>query len=163
MTTEASRSQPALTSRSALQSLRGRIPVGEYAFPGPVRDGLVAAILNGEKTATTSLLVEYQRDGQDPHDLLGSYELVVDSDEQPVCVTRTTEVRVVALSEVDLQHCIDEGEGYRTIAEWERAHRLFWESEELRAELNDPTWRLTDRTPVVMQRFELVDPHEVRL
>ena len=32
----------------------------EFAFPGPIRDGLVARVLSGEKTATSSLLVEWE-------------------------------------------------------------------------------------------------------
>ena len=36
----------------------GRLSVGEFAFPGPLRDQLVAAILDGAKTTTTALLRE---------------------------------------------------------------------------------------------------------
>jgi uncharacterized protein YhfF len=32
----------------------------DAAFPGPLRDQLVSAILSGEKTSTTSLLTEYE-------------------------------------------------------------------------------------------------------
>lgn len=32
------------------------LPISEYAFPGPLRDQLVAAILAGEKTATAVLV-----------------------------------------------------------------------------------------------------------
>ena len=41
----------------------GRLSVGEFAFPGPLRDQLVAAILDGAKTTTTGLLDDYERDG----------------------------------------------------------------------------------------------------
>jgi hypothetical protein len=33
----------------------GRLSVGEFAFPGPLRDQLVAAILAGTKTTTTTV------------------------------------------------------------------------------------------------------------
>lgn len=33
------------------------LPVEEYGFPGPLRDALVDAILDGRKTSTTSLVV----------------------------------------------------------------------------------------------------------
>ena len=42
----------------------GRLGVGEFAFPGPLRDQLVAAILGGAKTTTTGLLDDYERDGE---------------------------------------------------------------------------------------------------
>ncbi|MBV7280958.1 ASCH domain-containing protein [Corynebacterium sp. TAE3-ERU30] len=146
---------------TALQALRGRIPVGEYAFPGPLRDQLVAAIMDGRKTTTTGLVVEYEHEGIDPLQLLGGYELVVDSADEPVCVTRTTSVRVVPLHQVDLQHCRDEGEGYDSVAEWEHAHREFWESEEFRADLGAAGVSLDAHTPVVLLRFEVIDPEDV--
>jgi uncharacterized protein YhfF len=34
----------------------------EFAFPGPLRDKLVTAILAGRKTSTSSLLAEYERE-----------------------------------------------------------------------------------------------------
>ena len=36
------------------------LPLAEFAFPGPLRDALVAAILDGTKTSTTSLAVDLQ-------------------------------------------------------------------------------------------------------
>jgi len=47
----------------------GGLPVAQFAFPGPLRDRLVAAILNGEKTATTSLRLEYNQPGEDLPDV----------------------------------------------------------------------------------------------
>ena len=41
-----------------------RLSVGEFAFPGPLRDQLVAAILSGAKTTTSGLLTGYERDGE---------------------------------------------------------------------------------------------------
>jgi uncharacterized protein YhfF len=37
-----------------------RLKTAEFAFPGKPRDRLVAAILDGSKTATTSLLLEHE-------------------------------------------------------------------------------------------------------
>lgn len=42
----------------------GDLPVLELAFPGPLRDSGVAAILAGEKTALTGLLQIYEHDGE---------------------------------------------------------------------------------------------------
>ena len=36
------------------------LPVAEFAFPGPLRDQLVAAILAEEKTTTTGLVADYE-------------------------------------------------------------------------------------------------------
>jgi uncharacterized protein YhfF len=36
------------------------LAVAEFAFPGPLRDQLVAAILAGDKTTTTGLVADYE-------------------------------------------------------------------------------------------------------
>lgn len=38
------------------------LPKAEFAFPGPLRDQLVAAILDGTKTSTTSPEIDCQRE-----------------------------------------------------------------------------------------------------
>lgn len=84
------------------------LPVAEFAFPGELRDRLVAAILRGEKTSTCTLLVDYERAG-DALPEVGTRSVVVDSEEQPVAVIETTELRVLPLGEVDLAFARDEG------------------------------------------------------
>ncbi len=36
------------------------LPVAEFAFPGPLREQLVAAIVTGDKTTTTGLIADYE-------------------------------------------------------------------------------------------------------
>ncbi|AQS68034.1 ASCH domain-containing protein [Streptomyces pactum] len=131
------------------------LPRAEFAFPGPLRDQLVAAILDGSKTSTTGLVVDYEHEGE-PLPEAGSREVVVDSHDRPVAVIEVTDVRVVPLAEVDLAHAVDEGEGYTSVAEWRTGHERFWHSEEMRAALNDPGFTVDDATPAVLQRFRLV-------
>ncbi len=57
---------------------REELPVAEFAFPGPLRDQLVAAILSGGKTTTTGLLADYEREGE-PLPRPGLRQAVVDS------------------------------------------------------------------------------------
>ena len=91
------------------------MPRAEFAFPGPLRDLLVAAILAGAKTATTSLLLGYEVEGERlPR--AGDRAAVVDSADAVVAVIETTSVRVVRLADVDLLHAVDEGEGHRVRA-----------------------------------------------
>jgi len=40
------------------------LPVAEFAFPGPLRDQLVAAILAGAKTTTTGLVADYEHENE---------------------------------------------------------------------------------------------------
>lgn len=131
------------------------LPEVHFAFPGPLRDALVAAILDGSKTSTTSTLVEYEVDGE-PLPIAGDRGVVLDSDGVRVAVIETTEVRVVPLGDVDLAHAIAEGEGDRTLADWRAGHERFWHSPEMRAALGDPSFTVEDATLVVLQRFRVV-------
>jgi uncharacterized protein YhfF len=131
------------------------LPKAEFAFPGPLRDQLVAAILDGSKTSTTGLVADYEHEG-DPLPAIGERSVVVDSADQPVAVIEITGVRVVALADVDLQHAIDEGEGDTTVAGWRANHESFWHSPEMRAALDDPTFTVDDTTLTILQRFRLL-------
>ncbi|MEU1418382.1 ASCH domain-containing protein [Kitasatospora sp. NPDC005751] len=127
----------------------------QFAFPGPLRDRLVAAVVSGAKTSTTGLLAEYEHEDE-PLPRVGVRSAVIDSDGRAVAVTETTDVRVVPLAEVDLRHAVDEGEGFTTVAAWRAGHEDFWHSEELRAALGDPGFTVDDSTPVVLERFRVV-------
>jgi uncharacterized protein YhfF len=132
------------------------LPLAEFAFPGPLRDQLVAAILSGDKTTTSGLVVDYEHE-DDPLPFPGLRQKVVDSAGQPVAVIETTAVRVVRLADVDLAHALGEGEGYRSVAEWRAGHERFWHSAEMREAMNDPEFTVDDDTLVVAQTFRLVE------
>jgi uncharacterized protein YhfF len=135
----------------------GTLPIVQFGFPGELRDRLVAAVLTGEKTATTGLLVEWELDG-DPVPRPGERFLVVDSTGVPVAVIEMSEVRVLRLGEVDLAIAQEEGEGFNSVEEWRLAHEAFWNdyADELRSRLDDSSWKLVDETPVVVERFRLI-------
>ncbi|MFZ4245638.1 ASCH domain-containing protein [Streptomyces griseoincarnatus] len=130
------------------------LPKAEFAFPGPLRDRLVAAVLDGSKTATTGLVAEYEREGE-PLPAVGGRSVLVDSEGRPVAVLEVTGVRVVPLARVDTAHAVDEG-GYAGVAEWRAGHERFWGSAEMRAALGDADFAVDDTTPVVLERFRVV-------
>ena len=129
------------------------LPPAEFAFPGPLRDKLVGAILSGAKTSTSALHAGYV---DEPLPVVGQVSAVVDSDGRRIAAIELTQVREVRLGDVDLQHALDEGEGYRSVADWRAGHEQFWHSPEVRAELGDPDFTVDDDTPIVTQRFRLV-------
>jgi uncharacterized protein YhfF len=131
------------------------LPLAEFAFPGPLRDQLVAAILSGAKTSTSALVLEYERENE-PLPKVGQQSVVVDSEGRRVAVIEITEVRVIRLADVDLQHVLDEGEGDKSVGEWRARHERFWHSAEVREELSDPDFTVDDDTQVLAQRFRLV-------
>jgi len=133
------------------------LPVAEFAFPGPLRDQLVAAIVAGSKTTTTGLIADYENDNE-PLPRPGLRQVVVDSAGNPVAEIETTAVRVMRLGDVDLAHALGEGEGYTSVAEWRAGHERFWHSAEMRQALGDPGLAVDDDTLVVAQAFRLVLP-----
>jgi uncharacterized protein YhfF len=132
------------------------LPVAEFAFPGPLRDQLVAAILAGEKTTTTGLVADYEHENE-PLPGPGLRQVVVDSAGRRVAIIETTAVRVIRLADVDLNHALGEGEGYTSVADWRAGHEQFWHSAEMRQALGDPGFTVGDDTLAVAQEFRLVD------
>jgi uncharacterized protein YhfF len=131
------------------------LPKAEFGFPGPLRDRLVAAILDGSKTSTTGLVADYEH-CQEPLPRVGDRLTVVDSSERPVAVIEITDIRVAPLVQVDLAHAVDEGEGFTTVAEWRTEHEAFWHSDEMRRAMDDPRFTVHDATPVVLERFRVI-------
>ncbi|MEH0110028.1 ASCH domain-containing protein [Tersicoccus sp. MR15.9] len=139
-----------MNSTPSIESL----PVARYAFPGPLRDRLVTAILAGEKTATSSLGVEYRRE-REPLPRVGDLEAVVDSAGARVAVTRVVDVHVCRLADVTDEHAQYEGEGHADAMGWRAEHELFWSSAEFRAALGAPHLTIDDDTAVVCVTFVL--------
>ena len=132
----------------------------EFGFPRTdLRRRLVEAVLRGEKTSTSGLLSDYEREG-DPLPRVGERFRLIDEQDQAVGVIETTEVRVTTIGEVDLPFALEEGEGFASVAEWRDAHVHFWLSyaDVTRAWLKDPDWTPDDATPIVCERFRLVEP-----
>lgn len=125
----------------------------ELGSPGPLRDQLVAAVLRGEKTATSSLLVQWQRD-QEPLPAAGERQTLIDSAGAPVATIEITGVDVLSLGAVDDRIGRAEGEGYSTAAGWRAEHERFWTQEVFPA-WGEDTPPLDDDTQVVVEWFRV--------
>jgi uncharacterized protein YhfF len=125
----------------------------EFALPGPLRDRLVAAVLSGAKTATSSLLAEWEAD-DDPLPTVGERQTVVDSQERPVAIIEITAVETIRLGDADDRLAHEEGEGFAGVAEWRAAHEEFW-NEVVRREV-PAAFPLTDDTPIFVERLRVV-------
>ena len=145
-------------NRDAVEPI-SELPRGEFAFPGPLRDALVNAILDGTKTATASLLAECPNDYQ-PHEEVGALEAVLDSHDNVVCVIRTTEVQIYRLADVSDEHAIAEGEGYADANEWRIGHEQYWRSPEFVEYIG--ALDIDDNTQVVCQRFTVDARYPIR-
>jgi uncharacterized protein YhfF len=140
----------------------GRLSVMEFAFPGPLRDQLVAAVIDGAKTTTTGLLDDYERDNE-PLSRPGDREVVIDSAGEPVALIEVVAVRVIRVGDVDLAHALGEGEGYASVAEWRAGHEDFWRSAEMREYVGDPAFTVDDDTLAVTVEFRVITGEDLDL
>ena len=97
------------------------LPIAEFAFPGPLRERLIAAILDGTKTSTSSLLLEYLTENE-PLPVIGARQTVVDSDNLAVAIIQTVAVEIIRIADVGIEHARAEGEGFVPAA---RLRKLF--------------------------------------
>lgn len=111
---------------------------------------LAALVLEGKKIATASLPDEYENKPEDMP-VVGTCSVVTDFDGDPLCVVRTTEVRIVPFNAIDAEFAFDEGEGDQSLDYWRQVHWDYF------------TRRLTElgrqpgeTMPVICERFELL-------
>ena len=138
------RGDSAILARSAKASIRS--------------DSTIVSWTPGAKTTTASLLVDFEMEDEEmPKE--GQRDVLVDSALRPVAVVEIISCRVCRLADVDDQHAIDEGEGYANATEFRVEHEGYWNSyiDQVRAHLGDPTFVLGDDTPVVLERFRIVE------
>lgn len=88
-------------------------------------DELGQLVAQGIKTATTSLLWEYEHDGE-AIPTVGELSVILSGAAQPLCIIETTELKVMPFNQVDELFAFDEGEGDRTLAYWRDAHQHFF-------------------------------------
>ncbi len=115
-------------------------------------------MLRGEKTATSSLAIEYLSGVPLPR---GGQRLILQDHAGGVHgVVEITRVTIIPMHLVGDDIARDEGEGFADAAAWRRAHVSFWTevSHLIRAEAADPSWQLRDTEPVVVQWFRLLMP-----
>jgi uncharacterized protein YhfF len=128
-----------------------------YDGDGGLGDRLLAAVLRGEKTATSSLAVEYL--SGEPLPRVGERLKLVDHGGRRYGTVETVRVRIIPLDQVGDDVAHDEGEGFADAAAWRRAHETFWNETvgTIRAEAGDPKWTLRRAEPVVVEWFRLLD------
>jgi len=129
-----------------------------YQGDGGLGERLLSAVLRGEKTATSSLAVEYL--SGEPLPRVGERLSLVDHGGRPHGLVQTTRVTIMPLYLVGDDVARDEGEGFADAAQWRQAHVAFWaETADLvRADAGDPSWELREAEPVVVHWFRLLEP-----
>lgn len=128
-----------------------------YDGDGGLGDRLIAAVLRGEKTATSSLAIGYL--SGDPMPKVGQRLSLVDHHGRSYGVVETTRATIIPLHLVGDDVAHDEGEGFADAAQWRRDHIAFWDdiAHLIREESGNPDWVLRDTEPVVVEWFRLIE------
>lgn len=84
-------------------------------------------VLQGTKTATCSLYEAYALDKEELPEC-GRLTVVLNWDEEPVCIIETTEVTYLPFNQISPEFAYEEGEGDRSYAHWRKSHIEFFQS-----------------------------------
>ena len=103
---------------------------------GVEADLLAQLVLEGTKTATAS-----------------AYDVVLDSQDQAVCIIQIKKVSVVPFNQVSAEHAFKEGEGDRTLAYWRDVHENFF-----KPYYNEYGLTFNGDSQIVLEEFEVVYP-----
>ncbi|MBD5787758.1 ASCH domain-containing protein [Cellulosimicrobium terreum] len=131
--------------------VRESVPPPAWSFGDnpELADTLLAAVLSGAKTATSSSLWEYGDDTPVPEK--DELSILLDGAGHPRALVRTTSVEVVPFDQVDDTFALAEGEDDGSLESWREGHRQYF----ARVLGRD----VPDDMPVVCERFELRYPH----
>ena len=124
---------------------------GEYeawAFD-EAADKLADLVVRGIKTATCSAYDLYEIEGE-PLPKAGDYSVILNSEDEAVCIIRTTRVYVTEYCRVSEEHAFKEGEGDRSLEYWRTVHENFFTNE-----LATVNRSFNENTRVVCEEFEL--------
>jgi uncharacterized protein YhfF len=89
-------------------------------------DELLALVIAGTKTATCGALRDFP-DGSADMPVVGRLDVVLDGKGRRAAVIETLEVTIRRFDEVDEAFAHDEGEGFRTLADWRNGHQEYFE------------------------------------
>ncbi len=129
-------------------------PYEAWAFGGSgddVPDKLAALVKEGIKFGTASGYDLYEiEDALDELPKVGDYSVILDSNDEAVCVIRDYDVYVRPFKEVSPFHAYAEGEGDRSLKYWREVHKEFFEEELAETDLS-----FTGDLKVLCEKFSL--------
>ena len=120
-----------------------------WAF-GEAPDELAELVVQGIKTATCSSYDLYQINNE-PLPKAGDYGIILNSNEEAVCIIKTKKVYVTEYNQVSADHAFKEGEGDRSLGYWQMVHISF-----LANELSSVHRSFDEHTKVVCEEFEVI-------
>lgn len=117
---------------------------------GASPDYLAGLVVDGIKTATCSGHIFYELENE-PLPATEAYNIILNSDDKPVVITKTVEVTITPMNKVSEEFAIAEGEGDRTYRYWWEVHVDFF-----RKELDLIERKFSEDMLLVCERFEVI-------
>ncbi len=115
-------------------------------------DLLVDLVLKRKKTATAGAYDCYIfENAQIP--LIGGYNIILNSLDEAVCITKTVNVYIEHFKDVSKEHAQKEGEGDLSLTYWREVHKCFFKKE-----LKEINKEFSNDMLVVCEEFECVYP-----
>lgn len=110
---------------------------------------LLALILEGKKTATSSSLWAYEVEGEELPKV-GGLSVVTDWDGNPHCVIETVAATLLPFSEMTFEICKREGED-ETLESWRDGHIRFFTDEG-----EEVGYTFSEEMPILFEDFEVI-------
>lgn len=93
----------------------------KFGCTDEIADQLAELVYNGEKQATTSLYCLYAIENE-PLPKEGDISIITASNGFAVCIIQNTKVKVLPFSHVDEEFANKEGEGDKSLKNWQKIH-----------------------------------------
>ncbi|WP_338654124.1 ASCH domain-containing protein [Sporosarcina psychrophila] len=122
--------------------------VNAWKFGGD-SEYLAQLVVDGIKTATCSGHIFYELKNE-PLPTTENYGIVLDSEDKPMAIIKTTEVTLTPMNEVTEEFAVAEGDG--TYQNWWKIHEEFF-----RDKLNAIGLEFSEDILLVCERFEVID------
>ncbi len=89
---------------------------------------LAELVINNVKTGTTSVYEMYKM-YDSPLPPVGGLNIILDAQENAICITETTKVYMCPFNKVSVNHALREGEGDYSLEHWRKVHKQFFTEE----------------------------------
>ncbi|EKT62720.1 hypothetical protein OOA_06411 [Providencia burhodogranariea DSM 19968] len=131
---------------SVLGKLKGKYPdalVWSFGDSSELADELVSLVISGRKTASCCSLKSYLSEGAIIK--IGGLNIILNGNQQPVCVIRTTSLKLVRFNDVTEEFAKKEGD--LSFENWREGHKDFFSRE----------GSFSDDMELVAEEFELIE------
>ncbi|KFN02832.1 ASCH domain-containing protein [Bacillus clarus] len=116
---------------------------------GDTPNRLAQQVVEGTKTATCSAYLLYELENI-PLPTTEDYGVILDQDDNPVAIVKTTEVTIVPMNEITEEFAIAEGDG--SYKNWKEIHEKYF-----RSKLNEMGHEFSEDMLLVCERFRRID------